>query len=75
MSSGKKQLCVVLAVATWITLVIVWGFLPIHYYDNSHRILTEGETASGYESLGVDWIKSNLIVCSIPAILFDGILF
>jgi hypothetical protein len=66
----KKQLYVLLAVASWITLIIVWALLPIHYYDYSGV-----GGISGYSDLGVDWLKSYGIVCALPVIAFGGILF
>jgi len=71
MSWHKKQLFVLLAVASWITLIIIWALLPIHYYDNSGVI---GESG-GYSDLGVDWLKSYGIACALPAVVFGGVLF
>jgi Protein of unknown function (DUF2569) len=73
MSLRKKQLYVLLAVASWITLVIVWALLPIHYQEGESY--TFPAIPAGYVSLDVEWIKSNLPVYSLPAILFGGVLF
>lgn len=68
MSWRKKQLCVLLAVASWITLITAWALLPIHY----NPVIG---SSNDYTDLGVDWLISYGFAYSVPALAFGAVLF